>query len=236
MQVPSSSFARRKRLYLSLDIKQLLASKGIDSNSLMPRHPDPYHPQTIEQGHDPLFPIYLPLKVSPASTGGRWSGGGGTGPQLKGQTRERTHGNHKLLLVKQDSCTIRAPCPGISSALGWDRRGPRTPGTLILCFFPGSLGILCASSCPHPTHRHQEAAQWTVESVQASRTTVLSSPRWGDQGWRRTLMQPLWGLNGETGPREDRERLACCGFHHTPTLLSMAQRISCLVVPVGRQS
>uniref|UniRef100_A0A4W2GNB5 Dynein heavy chain 1, axonemal-like n=1 Tax=Bos indicus x Bos taurus TaxID=30522 RepID=A0A4W2GNB5_BOBOX len=29
----------------------------------MPRHPDPHNPQTIEQGHDPLFPIYLPLKV-----------------------------------------------------------------------------------------------------------------------------------------------------------------------------
>ncbi|XP_074169160.1 dynein axonemal heavy chain 1 isoform X1 [Rhinolophus sinicus] len=54
---------RRKRLYLSLDIEQLLATEGIDSNKLMPRHPDPNHPQTIEQGHDPLFPIYLPLKV-----------------------------------------------------------------------------------------------------------------------------------------------------------------------------
>uniref|UniRef100_A0A452QQ45 Dynein axonemal heavy chain 1 n=1 Tax=Ursus americanus TaxID=9643 RepID=A0A452QQ45_URSAM len=29
----------------------------------MPRHPDPHNPQTIEQGHDPLFPVYLPLKV-----------------------------------------------------------------------------------------------------------------------------------------------------------------------------
>uniref|UniRef100_H0V0D2 Dynein axonemal heavy chain 1 n=1 Tax=Cavia porcellus TaxID=10141 RepID=H0V0D2_CAVPO len=54
---------RRKRQYLSLDIEQLLASEGIDSNKLMPRHPDPQNPQTIEQGHDPLFPIYLPLKV-----------------------------------------------------------------------------------------------------------------------------------------------------------------------------
>ncbi|XP_032448113.1 dynein heavy chain 1, axonemal [Lynx canadensis] len=54
---------RRKRLYLSLDIEQLLAHEGIDSDKLMPRHPDPHHPQTIEQGHDPLFPIYLPLKV-----------------------------------------------------------------------------------------------------------------------------------------------------------------------------
>ena len=47
---------------------QLLANEGIDSDKLMPRHPDPRNPQTIEQGHDPLFPIYLPLKVSPAST------------------------------------------------------------------------------------------------------------------------------------------------------------------------
>ncbi|XP_035886761.1 dynein heavy chain 1, axonemal isoform X2 [Phyllostomus discolor] len=54
---------RRKRLYLSLDIEQLLAREGIDSNKLMPRHPDPHQPQTIEQGNDPLFPIYLPLKV-----------------------------------------------------------------------------------------------------------------------------------------------------------------------------
>lgn len=49
---------------MSLDIEKLLASEGIDSNKLMPRHPDLQHPQTIEQGHDPLFPIYLPLKVS----------------------------------------------------------------------------------------------------------------------------------------------------------------------------
>ncbi|KAM7063036.1 dynein axonemal heavy chain 1 [Molossus nigricans] len=54
---------RRKRLYLSLDIEQLLAREGIDSNKLMPRHPDPHNPQTIEQGNDPLFPVYLPLKV-----------------------------------------------------------------------------------------------------------------------------------------------------------------------------
>lgn len=86
MRFSSSSSARRKRLYLSLDIEQLLASEGIDSNKLMPRHPDPYHPQTIEQGHDPLFPIYLPLKVSPVSMEGLWSGGGGAGPQLRGQT------------------------------------------------------------------------------------------------------------------------------------------------------
>lgn len=69
-EIPSSPLARRKRLYLSLDIEQLLANEGIDSNKLLPRHPDPHHPQTIEQGHDPLFPVYLPLKVRPASMEG----------------------------------------------------------------------------------------------------------------------------------------------------------------------
>ncbi|XP_033612844.1 dynein heavy chain 1, axonemal isoform X2 [Fukomys damarensis] len=54
---------RRKRQYLSLDIEQLLARAGVNSNMLMPRHPDSQNPQTIEQGHDPLFPVYLPLKV-----------------------------------------------------------------------------------------------------------------------------------------------------------------------------
>ncbi|XP_054992649.1 dynein axonemal heavy chain 1 [Sorex araneus] len=54
---------RRKRLYMSLDIEKLLAAEGIDSNNLMPRHLDPQNPHTIEQGHDPLFPTYLPLKV-----------------------------------------------------------------------------------------------------------------------------------------------------------------------------
>lgn len=58
------ALARRKQQYLRLDIEKLLASEGIDSNKLMPRHPDLQHPQTIEQGCDPLFPIYLPLKVS----------------------------------------------------------------------------------------------------------------------------------------------------------------------------
>lgn len=69
-----SPSARRKRLYLSLDIERLLAHEGIDSNMLMPRHPDPHNPQTIEQGHDPLFPIYLPLKVSIVSVEGCRSG------------------------------------------------------------------------------------------------------------------------------------------------------------------
>ncbi|XP_045153350.1 dynein axonemal heavy chain 1 [Echinops telfairi] len=54
---------RRKRQYMRLDIEKLLAEEGVDSNKLMPRHPDPEDPQTIEQGHDPLFPVYLPLKI-----------------------------------------------------------------------------------------------------------------------------------------------------------------------------
>ncbi|NXW83841.1 DYH1 protein, partial [Alopecoenas beccarii] len=54
---------RRRRLYLSLDIVQLLASKGIDSNQLMPRHYDLDNMPTIAERADPIFPIYLPLKV-----------------------------------------------------------------------------------------------------------------------------------------------------------------------------
>lgn len=75
--------SRRKRQYLSLDIERLLAKEGIDSNELMPRHPDPQNPQTIEQGHDPLFPIYLPLKVSQASVDCQWRWDGRAGPRLK---------------------------------------------------------------------------------------------------------------------------------------------------------
>ncbi|CAM4703272.1 unnamed protein product [Lepidochelys kempii] len=54
---------RRRRLYLKLDIAQLLANEGIDSNQLMPRHQDPDNMPTIEQKRDPLFPIYLPLQI-----------------------------------------------------------------------------------------------------------------------------------------------------------------------------
>ncbi|KFQ50251.1 Dynein heavy chain 1, axonemal, partial [Nestor notabilis] len=54
---------RRRRLYLTFDIAQLLASKGIDSNQLMPRHHDPDNMPTIEDKKDLLFPIYLPLKI-----------------------------------------------------------------------------------------------------------------------------------------------------------------------------
>ncbi|XP_062056155.1 dynein axonemal heavy chain 1 [Lepus europaeus] len=54
---------RRKRQYLSLDIEQLLANEGIDSNKLMPRHPDPQSPPTAQQGRERVYPTYLPLKV-----------------------------------------------------------------------------------------------------------------------------------------------------------------------------
>ncbi|NXF68491.1 DYH1 protein, partial [Ciccaba nigrolineata] len=54
---------RRRRLYLTTDIAQLLASKGIDSNQLMPRHQDLDNMPTIEEKKDPVFPIYLPLKI-----------------------------------------------------------------------------------------------------------------------------------------------------------------------------
>lgn len=109
MRFPLSSSSRRKRLYLSLDIEQLLAREGIDSNKLMPRHPDPYNPQTIEQGNDPLFPIYLPLKVSPASTEGWWSGDECAEPQLQGQTRNGTPWQSQVLTVKRGICIIGAP-------------------------------------------------------------------------------------------------------------------------------
>ncbi|NWS61213.1 DYH1 protein, partial [Chunga burmeisteri] len=54
---------RRRQLYLTFDIAQLLATKGIDSNQLMPRHYDPDNMPTIEEEKDPVFPIYLPLKI-----------------------------------------------------------------------------------------------------------------------------------------------------------------------------
>ncbi|NXW05287.1 DYH1 protein, partial [Fregetta grallaria] len=54
---------RRRQLYLTFDIAQLLASKGIDSNQLMPRHHDPDNMPTIEKKKDTVFPIYLPLKI-----------------------------------------------------------------------------------------------------------------------------------------------------------------------------
>ncbi|NWI64906.1 DYH1 protein, partial [Todus mexicanus] len=54
---------RRRRLYLTFDIAQLLASKGIDSDQLMPRHHDPDKMPTIEEKKDPVFDIYLPLEI-----------------------------------------------------------------------------------------------------------------------------------------------------------------------------
>ncbi|NXU55546.1 DYH1 protein, partial [Turnix velox] len=54
---------RIRQRYLTFDITQLLADKGIDSNQLMPRHRDPDNMPTIEEKKDPVFPIYLPLKI-----------------------------------------------------------------------------------------------------------------------------------------------------------------------------
>lgn len=54
---------RRRRLYLTFDIAELLASKGIDSNQLIPRHYDPDNMPPIEETKNSVFPIYLPLKV-----------------------------------------------------------------------------------------------------------------------------------------------------------------------------
>ncbi|XP_029455356.1 dynein heavy chain 1, axonemal [Rhinatrema bivittatum] len=54
---------RRKRQYLKLDINQLLIDEGIDSDQLMPRHPDLENVPTIEKNAEAPFPIYLPLEV-----------------------------------------------------------------------------------------------------------------------------------------------------------------------------
>ncbi|NWX18561.1 DYH1 protein, partial [Aegotheles bennettii] len=54
---------RRRLLYLTFDIAELLASKGIDSDQLMPRHRDPDNMTAIEEKKDPVFPIYLPLEI-----------------------------------------------------------------------------------------------------------------------------------------------------------------------------
>ncbi|NWT02849.1 DYH1 protein, partial [Mionectes macconnelli] len=54
---------RRRRLYLTFDIAELLSRQGIDSNELMPRHYDPDNMPPIEETKDSVFPIYLPLKV-----------------------------------------------------------------------------------------------------------------------------------------------------------------------------
>ncbi|NWV01540.1 DYH1 protein, partial [Upupa epops] len=53
---------RRRRLYLTFDIAQLLKRKGIDSNDLMPKHNYPDNMPTLEK-KDPVFPTYLPLQV-----------------------------------------------------------------------------------------------------------------------------------------------------------------------------
>uniref|UniRef100_A0A8C3K8B9 Dynein axonemal heavy chain 1 n=1 Tax=Calidris pygmaea TaxID=425635 RepID=A0A8C3K8B9_9CHAR len=53
----------KRRLYLTFDIAQLLANEGIDSNQLMPRHHNLDNMPTIEEKKDPVFPVYLPLKI-----------------------------------------------------------------------------------------------------------------------------------------------------------------------------
>nr|XP_033782541.1 dynein heavy chain 1, axonemal isoform X1 [Geotrypetes seraphini]XP_033782544.1 dynein heavy chain 1, axonemal isoform X1 [Geotrypetes seraphini]XP_033782545.1 dynein heavy chain 1, axonemal isoform X1 [Geotrypetes seraphini]XP_033782546.1 dynein heavy chain 1, axonemal isoform X1 [Geotrypetes seraphini]XP_033782547.1 dynein heavy chain 1, axonemal isoform X1 [Geotrypetes seraphini] len=54
---------RRKRHYLSQNINQLLADEGIDSNLLIPRHPDMENLPTIEKNKGAPLPVYLPLEV-----------------------------------------------------------------------------------------------------------------------------------------------------------------------------
>lgn len=168
MTFPSPSFARRKRLYLSLDIEQLLATEAIDSNKLMPRHPDPNHPQTIEQGHDPLFPIYLPLKVSPTSMGGPVVGGGGAGPQLRGQTGRGTPRKSQGNCITGDPWGLKYPRLGEArSQDAWDA------DSLLLPWEPGQPVCLLL---PHPTLRYQEAVQ-----VDCGVCTGLPDQLWAHQ-------------------------------------------------------
>ncbi|NWH61667.1 DYH1 protein, partial [Geococcyx californianus] len=54
---------RRRRLYLTFDIAELLASKGVDSNELIPRHHSPDDMPATDEKADLVFPIYLPLKI-----------------------------------------------------------------------------------------------------------------------------------------------------------------------------
>ena len=58
---------RRRRQYLQLDITQLLAEEGIDSNLLMPRHQGTE--ERVSAPDSPLPPVanYLPLEVRPIS-------------------------------------------------------------------------------------------------------------------------------------------------------------------------
>ncbi|NXG75040.1 DYH1 protein, partial [Baryphthengus martii] len=53
---------KRRRLYRTFDIAELLASKGIDSDQLMPRHHDPDNMPTIAENKDPVL-IDLPLQI-----------------------------------------------------------------------------------------------------------------------------------------------------------------------------
>uniref|UniRef100_G1MWR4 Dynein axonemal heavy chain 1 n=1 Tax=Meleagris gallopavo TaxID=9103 RepID=G1MWR4_MELGA len=60
-QCPRSiEIERRRQLYLTLDITQLLASEGLDSNQLIPRH---YDPDSVPAIEEKKYPIHLPLKI-----------------------------------------------------------------------------------------------------------------------------------------------------------------------------
>lgn len=130
------------------------------------------------------------------------------------------------------------PTPGVSGILGWGRRGPRTPGTLIPCFFPGSLGTLCtwALSPPHPrAPRSSPVGLWS--SVQASLITASGVTGMGrpvvEEG---TIVAPLGYQWGNWVQRRKRERSLPWFSPTSLPFLSMVLSISCLVVPMGRQS
>ncbi|XP_066453022.1 dynein axonemal heavy chain 1 isoform X2 [Eleutherodactylus coqui] len=54
---------RRRREYLNLNISQLLANEGVDSNLLVPRRADPGDQPCIRNNSGQLLPPYLPLEI-----------------------------------------------------------------------------------------------------------------------------------------------------------------------------
>lgn len=77
-------------------------------------------------------------------------------------------------------------------------------GTRILCFFPGSLGSLCACSCPTPPSGTKKLSRWTVECVQASLInsglTKTGNPG-VEEGITAAPSEPHWGPWVQGGER-----------------------------------
>uniref|UniRef100_A0A6I8PKH9 Dynein axonemal heavy chain 1 n=1 Tax=Ornithorhynchus anatinus TaxID=9258 RepID=A0A6I8PKH9_ORNAN len=58
-----SEFERRRRRNLFLDINELLATEGLDSNKLIPRHQDLKNVPGMDEMKNLIFPIYLQLQM-----------------------------------------------------------------------------------------------------------------------------------------------------------------------------